>query len=547
VVRMTCRRMVPSVEAMRPVRIIVMLAAVLAAFGALTGAVSAQASPDRAVVVTDAGILRGAVAVDHRTFSGLPYAAPPIGDRRWRAPSPPARWRSVRDATRPGSPCPYLGGPDGSQVVGSEDCLYLNVTTPVPDDAHRLPVMVWLPGGGFVFGAGSDYDPTRLAVQGRVVVVTVNYRLGALGFLDHPALAATEPDAGNFGLADQQAALRWVRRNIARFGGDPHNVTLFGQSAGAFSVCTQLASPSATGLFQKAIVQSGPCGNSMLTRSVAEDRGVQVATDLGCSVPAAAIACLRDIPATRLVGIGGDRVFTSTGRIADLPWLPVAGTPMLPHQPLDAIRQGVAARVPLLQGSTRDEMRPFVAVDHDAQGRPVSAAQYPTILAQVFGADAPAVQARYPLSAYPSPGVALATVLTDWGRKLGACPVLPADQAAARRNPVYAYEFAEDNGQKLGDLPLGAAHAAELPYLFDGAFDGPGTPTLSPQQRQLSRQMIAYWSNFAASGDPNGPALPHWSAYQSDGRLLSLTAGPNGITLTDFSSAHQCGFWSTMH
>jgi para-nitrobenzyl esterase len=439
-----------------------------------------------------------------------------------------------------------LGGSDGSLVIGSEDCLYLNVTTPALDDGRGLPVMVWFPGGGFVSGAGSDYDPARLAVQGRVVVVTVNYRLGALGFLDHPALASTDLAAGNYGIADQQAALRWVGGNIARFGGDRGNVTLFGQSAGAFSICAQLASPPANRLFQKAIVQSGPCGNAMVTRSVAQSRGAAVARDLGCSVSASPAACLRGIPATRLVGIGGDRVFTAAARIADLPWLPVAGTPLLPYQPLDALQRGRAARVPLLQGNTRDEMRPFVAVDYDVQGHPVTADRYPTILAQVFGADTAAVLARYPLSAYPSPSIALATALTDWGRKLGACPVLPADRAASARVPVYAYEFAEDSGQMFGGLPMGAAHAAELPYLFDGPFDGPGTPARSPQQQQLSRQMIAYWSSFAATGNPNAAGLPRWPVYRGDGRVLSLAAGPTGITPTDFSRAHRCEFWSTL-
>ncbi|MGW5666729.1 carboxylesterase/lipase family protein [Micromonospora sp. NPDC003776] len=537
------RQMVHSVVAMRLVYITAALAAVAAALGAPIGA--AGASSDPAVVSTESGALRGTVASDHRTFAGIPYAAPPVGDRRWRAPLPPQPWPSVRDATRPGNSCPQMGGPTGSAVVGSEDCLYLNVTTPAGRDARRLPVMVWLPGGGFVSGSGSDYDPTRLAVSGHVVVVvTVNYRLGALGFLDHPALAATEPAAGNFGIADQQAALRWVGRNITRFGGDPHNITLFGQSAGAYSTCTQLASPSAAGLFQKAIVQSGPCGNPLVTRPVAQSRGTRLADDLGCAATADVPACLRGVPASRLVGIGGDRVFTATARIADLPWLPVAGTPILPYQPLEAMRRGLAARVPLIQGSTRDEMRPFVAVNYDIHGNPVTADQYPGILAEVFGGDAAEVLARYPASAYPSPGVALATVLTDWGRKFGGCTVLPADLAASRRAPVYAYEFAEDSGQIFGGFPIGVGHGSELPYLFDGVFNGPGgSPTLSERQQRLSSEMIAYWSNFAATGDPNGAGLPHWSGYRADGRLLSLAAGPSGIAPTDFSRSHRCGFW----
>lgn len=524
----------------------VVVAAVLAAFG-LGGLGHADERGDPAVVVTGSGAVRGVVAADYRTFAGIPYAAPPVHDLRWRAPSPAARWTSIRDATKPASPCPQLGGPDGSAAVGSEDCLYLNVVTPVGGNARRLPVMVWLAGGGFVSGSGSDYDPTRIVVQGHVVVVTVNYRLGALGFLDHPVFAAADPAAGNYGIADQQAALRWVRSNIEQFGGDADNVTLFGQSAGAYSTCLHLASPSSAGLFQKAIVQSGPCANSMVTRPVAQARAIQVASDLGCSTATGALECLRAVPATRLVGIGSDHVFTAAARIADLPWLPVAGTPILPYQPLEAMRRGVAARVPLVQGSTRDEMRPFVAANYDAHGSPVTAEQYPRILEQVFGQDAAMVLARYPVSAYPSPGVALASALTDWGRKLGACSVLPIDEVASRRAPVYAYEFAEDGGQMLAGFPMGVAHGAELPYLFDGTFTGPGAvPTLNLRQQQLSRQMIAYWTNFAKSGDPNGKKLPTWRAYRNDGLLLSLTAGL-GIMPIDFSRAHQCGFWNTMH
>jgi para-nitrobenzyl esterase len=513
---------------------------------AISSAAVAHAVPDPAVVAISTGVLRGTVAADHRTFSGIPYAAPPVGARRWRAPAPAPLWPGVRDATRPGNPCPQMGGPDGSALIGDEDCLFLNVTTPAQDDDQRLPVMVWLPGGGFVSGAGSDYDPARLAAQGRVVVVTVNYRLGALGFLDHPALAATDAASGNFGIADQQEAMRWVRRNIDRFGGNNRNVTVFGQSAGAFSVCGHLASPESAGLFQKAIVQSGPCGNALVTRQVAQARGDEVAKDLGCSARATAAACLRRVPLARLAGIGGDRVFTSTTRIADLPWLPVVNTPLLPRQPLDALRRGVAARVPLMQGGTRDEMRPFVAVDYDLQQHPVTAEQYPTIIRRMFAANAGRVLARYPLNRYSSPSVALATVVTDWGRKIGACPVLPADGAAAKHAPVYAYEFAEDSGQTMGQLPLGAPHAAELPYLFDGAFDGPGTPAMSAEQKRLSSQMIDYWAHFAAHGDPNGAGLPRWSRYRDDGRVLSLVSGPGRPAPTGFSHAHQCEFWNTV-
>ncbi|TQS27316.1 carboxylesterase family protein [Microbispora sp. KK1-11] len=502
------------------------------------GAGVAHAEADPATVHISQGVLRGLVAPDHRTFAGIPYAAPPTGDRRWRAPGPASAWAGVRDATEPGSPCPQLSG-DGPgqppQPVGDEDCLFLNVTTPATRPAERLPVVVWIHGGGFVQGAGGDYDLTRMATQGRVVTVTLNYRLGALGFLDHPAM--DDPYAGNYALADQQAALRWVRRDIAAFGGDPGNVTIAGQSAGGFSVCAHLTAPGSRGLFQKAIVQSGPCGNAFVTRTAARQRATKIAADLGCATRA--LACLRAKPVAELLPIRSDQVFTATARIGDMPWIFTAGTPALPAQPLEGLRRGTAARVPLIQGNTRDEMRPFVAVQFDAQGRPVTAQQYPEILTGLFGDGARAVLERYPAGDQPS--LALAGVLTDWGRKLGACSQLPADDAAARRAPVYAYEFAESSGQQIAGFPLGAGHAAELPYLMDG----PGAiPAFSPAQRELSRDMIAYWTRFAATGDPNAPGLPRWAAYRSGGPVLSLASGPHGVRPVDFVGDHHCAFWN---
>ena len=501
-----------------------------------TGVAHAQADP--ATVRITQGTLHGLVAPDHRTFSGIPYAAPPTGDRRWRAPGPAPVWTGLRDATEPGSPCPQLdgGGPGRPpEQIGSEDCLFLNVTTPATRPAERLPVVVWIHGGGFVQGAGSDYDLTRMATQGKVVTVTLNYRLGALGYLDHPAMK--DPYEGNYALADQQAALRWVQRDIAAFGGDPGNVTIAGQSAGGFSVCAHLAAPGSRGLFQKAIVQSGPCGNPFVTRTVARQRATKIAADLGCGTRT--LACLRARPVAELLPLGSDQVFTATARIGDMPWIFTAGTPALPVQPLEALSHGTAARVPLIQGNTRDEMRPFVAVQFDAQGRPVTAQQYPQILAQLFGDGARAVLERYPAGEHPS--LALAGVLTDWGGKLGACSQLPANDAAARRAPVYAYEFAESSDQQIADFPLGAGHAAELPYLMDG----PGAaPAFSPAQRELSRDMIAYWTRFAATGDPNAPGLPHWTGYRSGGPVLSLAAGPHAIRPVNLSSSHHCAFWN---
>lgn len=432
---------------------------------------------------TTDGLVRGVVATDHRTFSGMPFAAPPVGELRWRSPQPVQPWDDVRDATHTADVCPQPGR-------GSEDCLYLNVTA--PRGADRLPVMVWLHGGGFVAGAGSDYDTTGLAVDGGVLVVTLNYRLGALGFLD----AGDDPAAGNFGLADQQAALRWVHDNIAAFGGDPGNVTLFGQSAGAYSVCAQLASPGAQGLFGKAIIQSGPCANSFVTAEQARRRAAALQTRLGCPD----IACLRAKPRGEFVGLDEADVISATGTLGDMPWLPVVGEGFLPRQPIDALPGGI----PLIQGTTREEMRPFVVA------QPIAAEDYPRVLEHVFGKQAQAVLNEYPLANYPSPVAALAAVLTDWGQKVGACPALDTDKAAKH---VYAYEFSE------GD----AAHSDELPYLFGG--NGP-----------LAQAMIQYWSRFAKTGDPG------WPAFEQNGVVLSIKNGD--FRPVDLAAEHHCAFWA---
>lgn len=417
----------------------------------------------------------------------------------------------------------------------------LNVWTPAgAGRSSRYPVVVWIPGGGFVLGAGSQYDPTRLVTQGGVVVVTVNYRLGALGFLRTSALAAEDPVAGNYGLADQQAALRWVRRDIAAFGGDPHNVTIAGQSAGGFSVCAQLASPAARGLFQKTVAQSGPCGNSLVTRSEAERRGAGTAAVLGCG--SGNPACLRSKPVADLVRLGADTVFVDTAPIGAMPWLPVVGTPILPEQPLEAIQDGTAARVPFVHGGTHDEMSIFVAMNHGSS-RPLTADQYSAAVRRLFTTSAAAVLRRYPVAAYSSPGAALSQVLTDWGGKLGSCSMLPALDGMARRGPVYGYEFAEDS--RLGPaqgfpFPLGAPHGSDTPYLFDGTFSP--THPVTAEQQALARTMVAYLARFAATGDPNGPGLPRWPAYRH-GDVLSLAGGPNGIGPTDLSVEHRCRFW----
>ncbi|HEV2783772.1 MAG TPA: carboxylesterase family protein, partial [Actinophytocola sp.] len=234
-------------------------------------------------MLTDRGPVRGVVAGDYRLFQGIPFAAPPVGELRWRPPQPPAPWRDPLDATAPRGACAQPGS-FGRPETFNEDCLYLNVTTP-RRAGHRLPVMVWIHGGSYTTGSGAIYDARKLAVEGGVVVVTINYRLGPLGFLALPALTGEQPgiQSGNYGIEDQQAALRWVRRNAAAFGGDPGNVTIFGESAGSGSVCAHLVSPTAAGLFHRAIGQSYSCAWPVATGAAAESAGTAFAGRVGCA------------------------------------------------------------------------------------------------------------------------------------------------------------------------------------------------------------------------------------------------------------------------
>jgi para-nitrobenzyl esterase len=491
-----------------------------------------------AQVRTDEGWVGGEVTATHRSFLGIPYAAPPVGPLRWRAPRAADAWDGVRDATRPSPPCPQLAG--AGDTAGSEDCLYLNVTTPRAVTG-KLPVLVFVHGGGLISGSGAANDPKRIADQG-AVVVTVNYRLGALGFLRHPSL--DDPYAGNFGLADQQAALRWVRRNIAAFGGDERNVTLWGQSAGGFSVCAQLASPAARGLFDKAIVQSAPCGNPMMTERAADRNGLELAAALGCSDVATAMACLRDKPVSELV-----RPSDRDGLFGDLPrhradvwWFPVAGTPVLPQQPLTAMRLGTAANVPLILGGTKDEMRAHVGAAYDFRGNPVTEAEYPAIVSTLFGAQqAKRILAVYPARRFHSPSVALATVVTDYGGVTGTCTQLPAIDAAARRAPVYAYEYAQPSGE-VGGFPLGAEHGADLRYFLDTEHQGAPPPApFTPEERAFAERLIGYWTTFARTGDPGR----HWAAYRS-GTSKALSIAIERTGRVDLAKTHHCGLWRTV-
>lgn len=516
-------------------------AALLASAGALTPAASGAAAGEvePPIAHTADGDVRGRSTEDHRIFQGIPFAKPPTGSLRFRSPRPVEPWSGVKDATKRKVGCSqWFPGGNGPTFYGREDCLYLNVHVPTGEqvqDAGELPVMVFFHGGGFGGGDGGAYDPRRVTRQGGVIVVTANYRLGPLGFLGHPSLG--DPAVGNFGLADQQAALRWVQRNISAFGGDPGNVTLWGESAGAYSVCAQLASPAARGLFHRAIMQSGPCGNDLLTRKEAAQRAEQAADALGCR-DANVAACLRQVPAKRISKLQYERV-RLTRHITDLPWMPVASTPVLPLQPMAAAERGVGSQVPLLLGSTREEMRQFV-IDRYREGKGlVSAKEYPRLVRALFGADAESVLAEYPHERYDSPSTATATILTDEGRAAGACQLLRYADEAVEHEAVYLYEFAEPKApdeNSIPGFPYGALHGVDVPYFFDSYWASSTSPDQDDARERLARTLIRQWTAFAATGSPGSG----WSRY-ADGQARSFSAA--GVSRVDMAAQHNCSFW----
>lgn len=516
------------------------LALLLTSFVASGCATAQEGTSPRDLVQTEAGPVRGTIGGDYRRFLGVPYAAPPTGDRRWKVPQPAASWSAPLDATAE-TRCPQTSDIPGSIASSNEDCLYLNVYTPrAAGQGTPLPVMVWLHGGGFSAGAGSDYDARRLAVGGNVIVITVNYRLGIFGFFAHKGLDG----GGNFGILDQIEALHWVRRNAAHFGGDPNNVTLFGESAGGMSTCALLTSPEAEGLFERAIVQSGACllewppnswfpGVPSFTPYAAlsnmEARGSIAADALGCKSAQNPVACLRAKPASDL--LEQNRLFTQVAY----------GTSILPESPAIALRKSDVIQVPVMIGGTRDEHRSLIAGMHRRD--PITEESYASRLADIFGPRAAAVEKEYALLRYAVPPLALSAAISDDG---WACPTLATARLLSSNVPTYVYEFADEDAPNPGYEPpegfkIGPAHATELAYLFD--LNGE-LADFRPDQRELADAMIGYWSRFAATGNPNGHALQHWPPFSADGEsALMLAPGADGIRPIDLAAQHKCEFW----
>jgi len=501
-----------------------------AAATAIVAAPNAQPAIASTLVRTANGPVTGAVSGNELEYLGIPYAAPPVGQLRWRPPAPAAPWSAPLKATQFAPHCPQGPSPFGKVSI-SESCLFLNVFAPARglERGERRPVMVWFHGGAFVVGESDDYDPSKLVARG-VEVVTVNYRLGALGFLALPSLDSEGHRFANYGLLDQQAALQWVRRNIAAFGGDPNRVTIFGESAGGASVMSQLASPLAAGTFQHAIIESGAYANTP-TLADAETAGAAYATAEGCASLTA--ACMRGLSVTALL------TDEPTG------YVPTVDGSILPLNPKVAIADGRFNRVPTIDGSNGEEFRLFTALDFDLVTGPITPATYPlAIAAEVGPAAAPLVVAQYPLSAYPSPDLANSAALTD---ATFSCNALFLDQSLSHFVPTFAYEFSDVNAPELFlppvAFPYEAAHASEIQFIFNVAAGFP--QPLSAQEMVLSDSMVTYWTNFARFGIPFARATPWFPFVERAGDMIDLNT-PHNSTFTNFSAEHQCAFWQAL-
>src|SRR5271156_787352 len=449
---------------------------------------------------TEAGAISGVYESGSTVYKGVPFAAPPVGDLRWQAPAHVASWAGTRkaDAFAPACMQDGVSMPGETPPKVSEDCLYLNIWTPLKSTHERLPVIVWIYGGGYINGSASMplYWGDRLSHKG-VIVATIAYRLGPLGFLAHPQLTRESPhnSSGNYGLMDQIAALEWIQKNIAAFGGDPKNVTIAGQSSGAISVSILMASPLAKGLFQRAIGESGGLFEPVqlapkFLLANAERDGEKYAVSLG----ATSVEQLRRLPAARLTGDGGGIVHA------------VIEPYVLPVTPYEAFASGRQNDVPLLIGSNADEARALTDASQ------VKASTFDSDIEHSFGQLPPPLIAAYPHATDEEARQARLGFERDlrFGWDMWAWARL---QAGTGQNSVYYYSFRQRPPFPAGSVyeGWGASHYAELWYVFDHLNQEPWG--WSSADRKVTEEMSGYWTNFAKSGNPNGPGLPAWPAF----------------------------------
>ena len=514
---------------------------------------------DGPIVQTASGKLEGFINSSNvAEFLGIPYAAPPVGNLRWQPPQPPASWHGVRQATTYNNTCAQITtlGVFAGPANSNEDCLYANVFTPNLQSTAKLPVIVWIHGGGNLDGESNDYNGSKMASQGSTVVVTFNYRLNLMGFLAVPSLDSEGHNFGNYGLLDQQMVLNWVRNNIAGFGGDPNNITLGGQSAGAEDTGFAMLSPLAAGTFQHGICESFcPTGN-IPTLAAAESIGDQFADAAGCGgkTGAAQARCLRSVPASEIEALAGTASAASAYVIG-----PMLDGTILPNQPPTAWAHGQFTHIPLMNGNVQDEENFSLAISEYFSNprQPPTAAQYATTIANTYASPryaagtAEHILQLYPLANYPSVQLAWDRVGTD----PGICAEMALNTVLAPQIPVYAYLFNDQNPPfyfpSLPGFTPDAYHTSDIQFLFPLYHGGQGTAhPLIGAQATLSNELVSAWTKFAWTGNPNGIGNTPWPVFKvnpaaSDVFLENVPALSTEIT-AQFNASHHCGFWESL-
>ena len=514
------------------------------AYAASTHTDDSPACSAGTTVTTTKGKVCGLTADGVTSYLGIPYAAPPVGKLRWKPPRPAKAWKGVLQSTTRPPGCMSGFTDEGT----SEDCL--NVKVQMPADAkpgEKLPVMYEFHGGGFLGEARTD-DGSNLVRTGRVIYVYVNYRLGILGFLADKSLGA---HSGDYGLQDQQAGLRWVKKNISRFGGDPHNVTVFGESAGGASTCAQVASPTAKGLFQNAISVSGfynyqnnivwsnaDCKSTYFTEKQAQQAGAKFAAKVGCGDVADVAACLRKVPAEDLVHAGGQVGDPTGGGTIG----PIVNGTTLTMSPVKALTTGRANKVNLITDVGRDEFNGGVYNNDFTKDIVVAQtpAQYRMLVKEQFGSLAPTVERLYPLKRFASPYTAYRTIMADSG---SVCPMLQLDKKTSKYMPVWADLNADaDNpaGEDTTDV-LGAQHSGSNTLEH---FD---TTKLDANQAALQKQILLEWTHLARTGNPVAPHTPTWQRYTARQHpVMFLQPGDTSMTQPTswVQTQHNCSFWN---
>lgn len=507
------------------------------------------------IVEASAGPVQGLDNHGVYEYLGIPYAQPPVGELRWQPPQPYPQWTNTREATRFGPTCAQIttlgafAGPPNS----NEDCLYLNVFTPKLPGSEKLAVLVWIHGGGNFDGESNDYDASKLASKGNLVVVTLNYRLGLLGWLANPALDHEGHPFGNYGLMDQQLALKWVQKNIASFGGDPKRVALGGQSAGSVDTSAHVVSPLAAGLFNRAIFESVLLDSISL--SAGEKLGSEFASAAGCGSGSGrdVSVCLRRLPVETILKLQG----TESANGPYVTTAPIADGTIVPSQGLfDALKKGEFAHMPMMSGFTHDEYNFPIAINEYFSAppqAPVSEADVRKYVETTYSANASKVLAAYKPGSYTTPQLALDSM----GTGSLICPQQAMNRILASQVSLYAYEFNDETAPfffpELPGFQSLAYHTADIQYLFSGWHGGTRgiAHQLNSAQEQLSDALVAAWANFARTGNPNGtgdrpwPRLnthnPQTSFYLSeDIPALSLR------TANQVSEEHQCKLWDSL-